>query len=54
MPDVQGRALEEALQAGPPVTEYRVVNKTHRSSTRDRIDHEAAEPTWMAGVSIPS
>jgi arylsulfatase A-like enzyme len=34
MPDVQGRVLEETLRAGPPVTEYRVVNKTHRSSTR--------------------
>ena len=34
MPDVQGRVLEEALQGGPPVTEYAVLNKTHRSSTK--------------------
>ena len=26
--------LEEALQGGPPVIEYAVVNKTHRSSIR--------------------
>src|SRR6267378_917013 len=34
MPAVQGRLLEEALKVGPPVTEYRVLNKTHRSSTK--------------------
>jgi hypothetical protein len=34
MPAVQGRVLEEALQGGPPVTEYAVVNRTHRSSTK--------------------
>jgi arylsulfatase A-like enzyme len=34
MPDVQGRVLEEALQGGPPVMDYAVVNKTHRSSTK--------------------
>ena len=34
MPDVQGRILEEALQNGPPLTEYLVQNKTHRSSIR--------------------
>src|SRR5436190_6195006 len=34
MPDVQGRVLEEALQGGPRVTEYAVLNKTHRSSTK--------------------
>src|SRR5437588_3866432 len=33
MPDVQGRVLEEALQGGPRITEYAVLNKTHRSST---------------------
>ena len=26
--------LEETLQGGPPVGEYAVLNKTHRSSTR--------------------
>src|SRR6185436_5916578 len=34
MPDVQGRVLEEALQGGPRVTEYTVLNKTHRSSIK--------------------
>jgi arylsulfatase A-like enzyme len=34
MPAVQGRVLEEALQGGPPVTEYAVQNKTHRSSIK--------------------
>jgi hypothetical protein len=34
MPDVQGRVLEEALRGGPQVSEYAVVNKTHRSSTK--------------------
>jgi hypothetical protein len=34
MPDVQGRVLEEALQGGPRVTEYGVLYKTHRSSTK--------------------
>ena len=34
MPAVQGRVLEEALRGGPPVSEYAVLNKTHRSSTK--------------------
>lgn len=34
MPGVQGRVLEEALQGGPRVTEYAVLNKMHRSSTK--------------------
>jgi hypothetical protein len=34
MPGVQGRVLGEALQGGPRVTEYAVLNKTHRSSTK--------------------
>ena len=34
MPGAQGRVLEEALQGGPRVTEYAVLNKTHRSSTK--------------------
>jgi arylsulfatase A-like enzyme len=37
MPDVQGRVLEEALQNGPPLTEYEVLKKTHRSSTRSGL-----------------
>jgi hypothetical protein len=34
MPDVQGRVLEEALHGGTHITEYAVLNKTHRSSTK--------------------
>jgi arylsulfatase A-like enzyme len=37
MLDVQGRVLEEALQGGPRITEYAVLNKTHRSSTRTAL-----------------
>ena len=37
MPVVQGRVLEEALQGGPPVGEYAVLSKTHRSSTRSGL-----------------
>src|SRR5258707_4234725 len=34
MPDVQGRVLQEALEDGPPVTDYAVLSKTHRSSKK--------------------
>jgi arylsulfatase A-like enzyme len=34
MPDVQGRVLEEALQGGPPFTDFNVLRKAHRSLTR--------------------
>src|SRR4029079_7991394 len=34
MPDAQGRGLGAELRGGPPVAEYAVVNKTHRSSIR--------------------
>jgi arylsulfatase A-like enzyme len=34
MPDVQGRTLEEALEGGPHVTEYTVLGKSYRSSTK--------------------
>jgi hypothetical protein len=34
MADVQGRILEEALDGGPRVTEYRVSGKTYRSSIK--------------------
>jgi hypothetical protein len=37
MPAVQGRVLEESLQGGPPITEYTVLNKVHRSSTRSGL-----------------
>jgi len=34
MPDAQGRVLQEALRSGAHVSEYEVLNKTHRSSTK--------------------
>ena len=34
MPAAQGRIIEEALQGGPPLSEYAVLNKIHRSSTK--------------------
>jgi arylsulfatase A-like enzyme len=37
MPAAQGRVLEESLQGGPPVSEYTVLNKMHRSSTRSGL-----------------
>jgi arylsulfatase A-like enzyme len=52
MPDVQGRVLEEALQGGPPVTEYAVVNKTHRSSTKTGLTVKL--PTDLDGRAIES
>jgi arylsulfatase A-like enzyme len=50
MPDAQGRVLEEALQGGPPVGEYAVLNKTHRSSTRTGLT--AKLPTDLDGRSV--
>ncbi len=49
MPDVQGRVLEEALQGGPRVTEYVVLNKTHRSSTKTGLTMKL--PTDLDGRS---
>jgi arylsulfatase A-like enzyme len=49
MPDVQGRVLEEALQGGPRVTEYAVLNKTHRSSTKTGLTMKL--PTDLDGRS---
>jgi arylsulfatase A-like enzyme len=34
MPDAQGRVLEEALRSGVQVSQYEVLNKTRRSSTK--------------------
>jgi hypothetical protein len=34
MPDAQGRVLEEALRRGAHISEYEVLNKTYRSSTK--------------------
>src|SRR5262249_34835930 len=50
MPDAQGRALEEALQGGPPITEYAVVNKTHRSSIRTGLTVKL--PTDLDGLTV--
>jgi arylsulfatase A-like enzyme len=52
MPDVQGRVLEEALQGGPPVTDYAVVNKTHRSSTKTGLTVKL--PTDLDGRAVQS
>jgi arylsulfatase A-like enzyme len=50
MPAVQGRVLEEALQAGPAETEYTVVKKTHRSSTRTGLTMKL--PTDIDGRAV--
>jgi hypothetical protein len=50
MPAVQGRVLEETLQGGPPVGEYAVLNKTHRSSTRTGLTVKL--PTDLNGRSV--
>ena len=50
MPAVQGRVLEEALQGGPPVTEYTVVNNMHRSSTRSGLTVKL--PTDLDGRAV--
>ena len=50
MPAVQGRVLDEALQGGPPLTDYEVLNKTHRSSTRTGLTVKL--PTDLDGRSI--
>jgi arylsulfatase A-like enzyme len=50
MPDVQGRMLEEALQGGPPVTDFSVLRKTRHSSTRTGLT--AKLPTDLDGRGI--
>jgi hypothetical protein len=50
MPAVQGRVLEEALQGGPQVTEYAVLNKTHRSSAKTGLTVKL--PTDLDGRAI--
>ena len=52
MPDVQGRVLDEALRGGPHISEYAVLHKTHRSSTKTALpvklpinqDRQAIDP----------
>jgi arylsulfatase A-like enzyme len=50
MPAVQGRVLEEALQGGTQVTEYAVLNNTHRSSTRSGLTVKL--PTDLDGRAV--
>jgi arylsulfatase A-like enzyme len=50
MPDAQGRVLEEALQGGPPIIEYAVVSKTHRSSIRTGLTVKL--PTDLDGLTV--
>jgi arylsulfatase A-like enzyme len=50
MPDVQGRVLEEALQGGPAVTEYMVLNKIYRSSKRTGLTIKL--PTDLEGKTV--
>ena len=50
MPGVQGRMLEEALQGGPPVTQYTVVGKTYWSSKKTGLTMKL--PTDLDGRTI--
>ena len=50
MPAVQGRVLEEALQGGPSLSEYSVLNHTHRSSTRNGLTVKL--PTDLDGRTV--
>jgi hypothetical protein len=50
MPAAQGRVLEESLQGGPPITEYTVLNKVHRSSTRSGLTVKL--PTDLDGRAV--
>ena len=50
MPEVQGRVLEEALQGGPAIGDYVVMNKTHRSSIRTGLSVKL--PTDVDGQGV--
>jgi arylsulfatase A-like enzyme len=50
MPEVQGRALEEALDGGPFVTDYMVMSKTHQSSKQTGL--KVKLPTDLDGQAI--
>jgi arylsulfatase A-like enzyme len=50
MPAAQGRVLEEALQGGPPISDYAVLSKTHRSSTKSGLTVKL--PTDLDGRNI--
>ena len=48
----QGRVLEEAPRDGPPLSEYAVLSKTHRSSTKTGLTVKL--PTDLDGRGIDS
>jgi arylsulfatase A-like enzyme len=48
MPAAQGRVIEEALRGGPPATDYAVLEKTHRSSTKSGLTMKP--PTDLDGL----
>lgn len=50
MPAAQGRVIEEALRDGPPVADYTVLNKTHRSSTKTGLTMKL--PTDLDGRAL--
>jgi len=50
MPDVEGRVLEEALREGPPISEYAVATKVHRSSTTTGLTMKL--PTDLDGSTV--
>ena len=50
MPDTQGRVLEEALRGTVQISEYEVLNKTHRSSTKAGLTVKL--PTDLDGRSV--
>ena len=50
MPTAEGRVLEEALEGGPPVSEYVVRDNTQRSSTRSGLTVKV--PTDLDGRAV--
>ena len=50
MPAAQGRIIEEALRGGPPLSEYAVLNKIHRSSTNTGLTVKL--PTDLDGSAV--
>jgi arylsulfatase A-like enzyme len=50
MPDVQGRVLEEALRGETQLSDYKVLNNTHRSSTRSGLTVKL--PTDLDGRAV--
>jgi arylsulfatase A-like enzyme len=50
MPAAQGRVIEEALVAGPPITDYAVSTRTHRSSIKTGL--RVKLPTDLDGAAV--